>query len=1042
MGSTQHYRPARPTWRLPLLSGASICALLISGAPVVARAAEANARGAAEVEEVVVTGSFLASTLESQAQPVETISASDIKAKGNPSLMQLVKTLPGAGSAPGEANRFDNNITGFATINLRGLGPSRTLTLLNGQRLVQTPTPGAFLGGGSDINFIPANALSRVDVLRDGAGATYGSDAVGGVVNFITRRDLDGITVEAENAFIRGSDGDRYLSATFGKQFDAANLLLSASYRERSVLWPNKRDWGVRSFSETNGAGGWSGNANPGNYLDPATGAYIFRDNGCAQLGGVLTRGATLNNGGASVPVNPLLPETNTSATACRIQFTPFNAIVNPEEVYNLYAEFNTEISDSLNFHAEAAWMETMTDQRLSPSNGFSTAFPTPISLGGTSGSLRTPDARLFVPLNIPNRNPGLRDLYTTCAAPLTASQCALMAGPNGVDAQQTAFRPVFYSSQPDNPDPHELETYDITSWRTSAGFNGKAPFGISWQSNLTYMSSTRVYHRWEVIPTLVQLAVNGFGSLASDPNSCAPSERTLANAGNTAVGCYYYNPFTNALAKSGTTGAANPYFRGSANAAVLNNPDALYGMYRDFTNTFTNQLLTADLVLTGAIDPIQLPGGSPSWAAGVQLRNERYVQDYRGLSNVDSFPYSDSVDDGLPVGPFRTGAMAGVGVAANSDRTRRVNAQFAELKVPLLDTLELDFAIRREDYSGLGVTTNPKVSARWQVMDWLALRGSASSTFRAPPAGFESASCFGNNLNVLGAFRPVSYCGNPDIKPETAKTYNVGAVVTLGGFRTSVDYFRVEFKDQLTSEDGAALVNAFFPGGSAAGCTDPSLAALKARFTFVDNVCAPQNYLGLKVYNVNGPPTNTDGIDFKATYSTENLLIPDSNWDMGIEGSYLLSYERGDFTLLGASQVVFEKGRNLADTHNFNSYNVYSKLRSNAYLNFNKGPFTLRWQVAYTQGTVADKGTALYVQVPDPSQPFGARLDPIGRLDSIIRHDLVGTYETPWGTTVTLSVLNLLDKDPPFAPSLLGFDTTQADPLGRVIKLNLRHKF
>ena len=87
MGSTQQYRPARPTWRLPLLSGASICALLISGAPVVARAAEANARGAAEVEEVVVTGSFLASTLESQAQPVETISASDIKAKGNVALV-------------------------------------------------------------------------------------------------------------------------------------------------------------------------------------------------------------------------------------------------------------------------------------------------------------------------------------------------------------------------------------------------------------------------------------------------------------------------------------------------------------------------------------------------------------------------------------------------------------------------------------------------------------------------------------------------------------------------------------------------------------------------------------------------------------------------------------------------------------------------------------------------------------------------------------------------------------------------------------------
>lgn len=1037
--------PRHLAWgrRLPLLGGASLCALLLSGAAVAASAAEADAKAATDVEEVVVTGSFLASSLESQAQPVETISAGDLAAKGNPSLMQLVKTLPGAGSSPGESNRFDNNGTGFASVNLRGLGPSRTLTLLNGQRLVAPPQPGSFLGGGGDINFIPTNVLSRVDVLRDGAAATYGSDAIGGVVNFITRRDLNGLALEAENAFIKGSDGDQFIAAAFGRKFERSNLLLAASYRERSVLTADKRDWGIRDFAATNGAGGWSGNSNPGNYQDPVTGAFIFRDNGCAQLGGVLTRGATLNNGGANVPVNPLLPETTTNATTCRIQFTPYNSIVNPQETYNLYAEFNTEVSDTLRFHAEAGWMRNMVDNRLSPSNGFSTAFPTPISLGGTSGSLRPPDGRLFVPLNIPARNPGLRDLYTVCAAPLTAAQCALMAGPNGVDAAQSAFRPVFYGgSSPDNPDPHELETYDITSWRTSAGFAGDAPLGIAWQTNLTFMNSKRVYHRWEIVPTLVQLAVNGWGSLASDPTSCSPAERTLANAGNTAVGCYYYNPFTNGVATSAVTGATNPYYRGGANAALVNNKDALYGMYRDFTNTFTNEMVTADLVLTGALDMFRLPGGSPTWAVGTQLRRERYVQDYKGVSNVDSFPYTDSVDDGLPVGPFRTGAMAGVGVAANSDLHRRVLAQFAELKVPILDTLEADFAVRREDYSIIGTTTNPKVSLRWQALDWLAFRGSASKTFRAPPAGTESASCFGNNINVLGAFRPISFCGNPDIKPEKANTYNVGAIVKVGGFRSSVDYFRIEFKDQLTTEDGASLVNAFFPGGSAAGCTDTSLAALKARFTFIDNVCAPANYLGLKVFNVNGPRTTTDGIDFKASYSQDDVLVSGSHWDVGVDGSYLMSYKRGDFTLLGAPQVVFERGRNLAGTYNFNSYNVYSRLKANAYLNFNRGPLTLRWQMTYAQGTRADVGNALFIQVADPTQPAGARLDRIGRLKPIIRHDLIGTYQTSWGSTVTLSVLNVLDKDPPFAPSLVSYDPTQADPLGRVIKLNIRHQF
>ena len=1034
--------------------GVSICALLYSGTAFAGEAIQTSAQpkdnsaqasskaeaGPNRDAEIVVTGSYLGSNRESQAQPVDTISADDLQTRGTPSLMQLVKTIPGAGSSAGESNRFDPGVSGYSLINLRGLGAARTLVLLNGQRLVLTPSAPANLGPGNDVNFIPTNVLKRVDVLKDGAAATYGSEAIGGVVNFITRRDLDGLELEAENAFIRGADGNRVITATFGKQFDQGNLLLAASYRKQSELLASKRDWAVRDFAASNGTSGWSGNGNPANYTDPVTGAYVFRDNGCQQLGGVLTRGATINGIGAAVPVNSLVPETNTSATTCRIQFAPFSTIVASTDTYNLYGEFNTKLSDTLEFHAEVGWMSNKVDDSRSPSNGFS-VFPTPISLGGTSGSLRPPDSRLFVPLNIPARNPGLRDLYTVCAAPLTAAQCLLMAGPNGVDAAQGNFRPVFFSADPNKPSPQDRATFDLTSWRGSAGFTWQMPWSIEWQNNVTYMQSKRVFKAWEVVPTLVQLAVNGYGSLGSNPTSCAPSERTLANAGNNAVGCYYFNPFTNAIAASGVTGATNPYYRGGANPAVLNNADVVNGMFRQFTNTFTNELFVADTVFTGSLG-IQLPGGKPEWAIGGQFRYERYVEDYKGLSNLDAFPYTDSPDDGTPVGPLRTGSMAGAPSASNRDASRDIYAFFGELKLPIFDSLEVNAALRRENYASIGATTNYKISARWQPFDWLTFRFSTGSNFRAPRAGDEAASCTGLTANLLGAFRPFNLCGNPDIKPETAQTYNAGAIVKLGGFRISGDYFRINFKDQLTSENAAALVNAMFPGGSSAGCTDPNLAALKARFTFAGDVCAPGNYLGMNAFIVNGPATNTDGIDFQASYTQDNLLFPGSRWELGVFGSYLLSYDRGAFKLQGASNVVFEQGRSLAGKYDFNSFNVYSRLRFNPYLNFSKGPLKLRWQMAYVEGTRADVGNSAFIQIPDASQPAGARLEPIGKLKPEIRHDLIASYETDWGTTLSLSVLNVFDSDPPFAPSLLGFDVTKADPLGRVVKINIRQRF
>src|SRR5690606_38609981 len=180
----------------------------------------------AEVEEVVVTGSFIAGTPENAALPVDVIGTQELEQRGSPSMVQLIKTIPSSGSVIGENNRFGGG-NGAATVNLRSLnsaatGP-RTLVLFNGRR-VATSTRAI---GSVDINMLPQSAIARVEVLKDGAAATYGSDAIAGVVNFITRKSFDGLELTGQYQAIDGSDGDWELGAVWGWQGDRVNLLVS-----------------------------------------------------------------------------------------------------------------------------------------------------------------------------------------------------------------------------------------------------------------------------------------------------------------------------------------------------------------------------------------------------------------------------------------------------------------------------------------------------------------------------------------------------------------------------------------------------------------------------------------------------------------------------------------------------------------------------------------------------------------------------------------------------------------------------------------------
>ena len=190
--------------------------------------------------EIVVTGSFIRGTPVDTALPVEVYSQEEMEKRGSPTALEFAKTLTISGPTTGESYYFGGpTLIGSVNYNLRGLGSDKTLILLNGRRM--------------DINTanIPSLALARTEILKDGAAVIYGADAIGGVVNFITRDRFVGLDLNAQYKYIDGSDGDYSAGILGGFGEGRVNLMVSAEYEHRSRLHALERDFTRDSLDPT-----------------------------------------------------------------------------------------------------------------------------------------------------------------------------------------------------------------------------------------------------------------------------------------------------------------------------------------------------------------------------------------------------------------------------------------------------------------------------------------------------------------------------------------------------------------------------------------------------------------------------------------------------------------------------------------------------------------------------------------------------------------------------------------------------------------------
>lgn len=961
-------------------------------------------------QTVVVTGSRIRGTPENAALPVDVIGTQELLQRGSPTTIDLVRSLPVVTSIQGETNQFSGfaqGIPGVGSINLRGLGPQRTLVLLNGKRLPLTPTPQTT---GVDTNLMPSAAIGRVEVLKDGAAAVYGSDAIGGVVNFITRTNLEGFLVSADYRFVDGSDGDYTASIAYGHAWENGNILLTGGYQHRSELSMLERDW---AFLPPNvNPSGWSVYGSPGAFL-PRSGVLpawpTILPNGAA--GGVLG----LPTGGVTVDANcnalgGLQGFTGTTP-ACRFSFIPFDNLVEEEHRYQLYGEINFEFDGGTRFHAELLYANTLTPAwRTSP------AYPPFTGLSGPSTSFT---------FSVPRENPGFLP-----ALQQAGFSAATIAATNNIGL--ALYRPLGWLGNPNTGGRGgQTDRIERDLWRVSGTLQGQIGEETRWEVSGTYAKYSTSSQTPDVLAYRLDAALRGFGGPAC----------TGTTPG--ANGCLWFNPFSNAGPGNPALGLTNPGFV----SAAANNPAVIDWLYDRQFSTQTQDLFVLDASLDGVL-PWQLAGGEIGWAFGAQYRTTEYQR------TVQSPFYDPNVTPcavpGVTNCAVRTGPYIFLGQAAPVTVDQSVWAVFAEANIPVTDTFNIQAAIRYENYGAeTGSTVNPKLAFKWQVMDWLSFRGSVGSTFRGPT----SLNTEGGTVTGLvslpatgGGFRAVDTISNAALQPETADTLNFGVILEPSDFRIMIDYWSFALEDQIITPGGVIISNLVAPGGAATAvnCASP----LRNLIVFENNnTCTQGTTVGANISRVqqpvvNGPKVDTSGIDIQVDWTREDVL--GGTLGLGIAASHIMTYDQAAFILNGVS--ILPAFSAVGFTNYDRPVQAIPDWRGSVYANFERGRHNVRFTINHVAGVTDNRPDTFFPTASGCNNTVAnpaCQLITFGKtVESNTTADVTWGIELPWDSRLSLSVLNLTDQAPSAARLEASFDPFFGSPLGRTIKIGVTKSF
>jgi iron complex outermembrane recepter protein len=319
-----------------------------------AMAQEQGAEASDSMEEVIVTGSRVRRLDTESASPIITIDQAAIEKSGVTTAGDLLQRLPTVSGAA--TNPAVNNGGGFgeSNVELRGLDAKRTLVLLNGRRLGLVGASDA-----TDINLIPVNLIERVDVLKEGAGAIYGSDAIAGVVNFITRKDIDGAELSGSYGQTGESDGEtQNVNLLWGTSGDNYRFSINGNYNNTEGVSAGAREFSREAIYFYSGSifPGGSSRVPTGRFYVPAGSGFPANVANCASV----TRVAGSSGTNLATDYRCYTP-------ADAYNYQPFNLIMTPQERGSIFANFEYDVNEAVQLYSEVLYSRTSSGFQIAP---------------------------------------------------------------------------------------------------------------------------------------------------------------------------------------------------------------------------------------------------------------------------------------------------------------------------------------------------------------------------------------------------------------------------------------------------------------------------------------------------------------------------------------------------------------------------------------------------------------------------------------------------------------------------------------------------
>ena len=966
--------------------------------PVLAQQAQPAAAEPGTLSEVVVTGSRIQQSVAQSTQPVSVITSADIEKTGLATVGDLLQQLTTGGAALNAKFNSSGNFgyppdgggigAGAEEVDLRNLDSKRTLVLVDGLRWVNESSASG-VSGSADLSTIPLEIVDRIEVLEDGASSIYGSDAIAGVVNIITKKKFDGVQlVGYEGSYDKGGQTTQ-ASLTAGGSAGKFSGVFVASFYDQQEISSSK--WWASSEPEPRAGVGSGSSATPqgrATFCDPSI--PVPRYGSCTSDQSNFYD-VTLNNGTTTPVWNPANPVTAPStyhdwSGADRFNFAPLNLLLTPSQRKAIWTNVNYDINDDVQMYAKA-----MFNNRTSVNQ----AAPEPIFVGPYAGTGGIADN-----INVSKLNPYNPFGIDLCSVPEAPTSTVCPGGPNFVQNFGWLTR------RPIEAGPRIFDQ-DVDTWYFSAGFKGMLHVmeGLSWDLNFID-SDNKASQKFTGGYNIAKV-----GYALGDPAVCAQI-----------AGCVPLDIFG---------GQGRPITQQMLNYILAPQIDSS-----------DQQLKVISGNITGTIFHIQ------DRAAGLAIGAEH--REYIGVFDPDPLRQDGESQDSFasPVNqsyhvneayaelslPLLS-TLGASGAVRYSDYSTFGNQ--TTYKGGLRWQPLQDFALRGDYSTGFRAPNLGELYGLTQfgatLVDPCGPTGGgiapqyvAGCAAQHVPAGFQQAN------TQITTFTG----GNPNLKPETSDSYTMGVVYNAGWaaghaatarLNGELTYYNIKVKGAIQAEDIQALLDACLTTG---GGTNPALCSPFTRMAG-GNLNPPQNFLA------NLAQITTSGEDVKINWASEPLSF--GYLTAALQATHVGGYKAVDALGLVAQRAVGIEVNNSA----------IPDWRINLQLGWAIGPVEVSWDVRYLSSVKELCGNAAStIPVPgctDSSGNFDANA--YNTLDATVYNDVQVAWNDAFrmaGLRLEIGGTNVFGVNPPicYTCTLNGYDAGTYDLPGGFYYARASYRF